>query len=214
MAINWGAGFYRAQDNITNNRINAVEMAAKDPRYSSLLDEKQNLERNVLADGKVGNDEMAIARQTAITAELGKIVEEYRTEANGAKGSTMSLAIISLALIAVNIIFGKSVKSLRKLKVKVENESETKVTKPRNVSQVDPVSKPQVALKPQAAFEVVSFDDESELSDIDAEILRLWDGGLHNKAEIGRRVGKSHTHVGNVVKGRANTVKKNSRKKK
>lgn len=219
MAINWGAGFYRAQDNITNNRVNAVEQAAEDPRYSSLLEEKQNLERNVLADGKVGNDEMAIARQTAITAELGKIVDEYRSESNGTKSSNTALAILSLAFIAVNIIFGKSVKYLRKQSPKktatateetAQPQPKAQPPKPRNVA---PVSPPKIAtatpgqVQPAFGFHAKpQSDSHPDLSETDREILRLWESGITNKAEIGRKVGKSRTHVGNVVNGNSNVV--------
>lgn len=200
--INWGGGYYRAQENVTENRAKAVIGAASNPRYLALLKEKEHLEKNVLDDGKVGNDAAAIQRSAEIDVSLKEIEGDYKSEATGHRESAITRLIVSLALIAVNIVFGICA-------TVYSNATETpqpQPQKPRNVAQVSP---PQIASQPQP---VIGFHAQSQpqaqqaLSATDKEILRLWDSGITNKAEIGRRVGKSRTHVGNVINGNTHVV--------
>ena len=198
--INWGGGYYRAQENVTENRAKAVIGSASNPRYLALLKEKEHLEKNVLDDGKVGNDAAAIQRSAEIDVSLKEIEGDYKSEATGHRESAITRLIVSLALIAVNIVFGICA-------TVYSNATETpQPQKTRNVAQVSP---PQIASQPQP---VIGFHAQAQpqaqqaLSATDREILRLWDSGITNKAEIGRRVGKSRTHVGNVINGNAHVV--------
>lgn len=202
-AINWGAGYYRAQDNITNNRVNAVEEAAKDPRYMSLLEEKQHLERNVLNDGKVGNDEMAIARQTAISAEIGKIVDEYRQESNGAKEGMTAIIILSLSFITVNIVFGKSVKYLRKQMrpaTATDDATATKAqpAKGRNVAPKRDDRPPQPSPQPQPAIGYHA-QPQQQPGNNKERILELYDNGYGNITEIAGKVGCKRQYASKVI---------------
>lgn len=109
--INWGAGYYRNQDALANNRISAISIASKDARYTSLLKDKEDIKRDMLNDGDASNDEKAEKSLERIEASLSGIVGEYKQESTGSKSSNTSRAIVSLAFIVITIIFGKASKT-------------------------------------------------------------------------------------------------------
>lgn len=197
-AINWGGGFLRAQQNVQEERSKAsIGAASLNPRYKALLAEKKYIESNVLSDGKVGNDQRAMDRSAEIDASLKQIEDQARQEIADHKDSFAARSVLSLVFIVVNIVFGIcATVTASESEPQPQVKAQLQPAKGRNVAQKRDDLPPQVAPQP-----AIGFHSQTQLgSETERSILRLWDGGEKNQAEIARKVDRSRTHVLNTLK--------------
>lgn len=107
--INIGAGHFRADESARLMRSDARILVKTDPRFAELQKEKENLQSNVLNDGFAANDAAAMKRMKQIDDNMNNLAGEYVGDAHVNKMQHSGL--ISIFFVAVNILFGLSVRT-------------------------------------------------------------------------------------------------------
>lgn len=104
--INWGAGYYRNQEEIRFSKEQALLNAQNDPRYQAALQDKIDIKRDMLNDKLGDNDAEARIGISEATAAANQVVEEYLNIYEGGRSSLLSKFIISGGFILVTALFG------------------------------------------------------------------------------------------------------------
>lgn len=104
--INWGAGYYRNQEEVRYSKEQALLKAQNDPRYIAALQDKVDIKRDMLNDKLGDNDTEARIGISEATAAANAIVKEYLNIYEGGRSSWLSKFIISGGFLLVTALFG------------------------------------------------------------------------------------------------------------